>query len=41
VGIVLLAYALLRWYDKPLRAWLTRKYADPVRVPAAAAQANA
>jgi peptidoglycan/LPS O-acetylase OafA/YrhL len=41
VGIVLLAYALLRWYDKPLRAWLTGKYAEPVRVPAATAQANA
>jgi len=40
VGIVILAYALLRWYDKPLRAWLARKYADPVRVPAGAAQAN-
>jgi peptidoglycan/LPS O-acetylase OafA/YrhL len=40
VGIVILAYALLRWYDKPLRAWLARKYADPVRVPAGAAQVN-
>jgi peptidoglycan/LPS O-acetylase OafA/YrhL len=40
VGIVVLAYALLRWFDKPLRAWLTRKYADPIRVPAAAAQVN-
>ncbi|WP_162251946.1 acyltransferase [Massilia sp. Root335] len=40
VGIVILAYALLRWFDKPVRAWLTRKYADPVRVPAGAAQAN-
>ena len=40
VGIVILAYALLRWFDKPLRAWLTSKYADPVRVPAGAAQAN-
>jgi peptidoglycan/LPS O-acetylase OafA/YrhL len=40
VGIVVLAYALLRWFDRPLRAWLTRKYADPVRVPTAAAQVN-
>ena len=40
VGIVILAYALLRWFDKPLRAWLTRKYADPVHVPAGAVQAN-
>jgi peptidoglycan/LPS O-acetylase OafA/YrhL len=40
-GIVTLAYALLRWFDKPVRAWLTRKYADPARVPAAAARANA
>jgi peptidoglycan/LPS O-acetylase OafA/YrhL len=40
-GIVLLAWALLRWFDKPLRAWLTQKYADPVRAPAAVAEANA
>jgi peptidoglycan/LPS O-acetylase OafA/YrhL len=33
LGVVMLAYALLRWYDRPLRAWLTRQCIDPVRVP--------
>jgi peptidoglycan/LPS O-acetylase OafA/YrhL len=41
IGIVLLAYALLRWFDRPVRAWLTRKYAGAVHVPAAVAEANA
>jgi peptidoglycan/LPS O-acetylase OafA/YrhL len=39
-GIVVLAYALLRWFDRPVRAWLTRRYADTVHVPAAVAEAN-
>jgi peptidoglycan/LPS O-acetylase OafA/YrhL len=41
VGIVVLAYVLLRWFDKPVRAWLTRKYAGPVHVAAGVAEANA
>lgn len=41
IGIVLLAYALLRWFDRPVRAWLTRKYAGPVHVPVGVAEANA
>ena len=41
IGIVILAWVLLRWFDRPVRAWLTSKYADPVHVRAAAAQANA
>jgi peptidoglycan/LPS O-acetylase OafA/YrhL len=41
VGIVMLAYALLRWFDRPVRAWLTRKYAGPAHAPAAVAEANA
>ena len=41
IGIVLLAYALLRWFDRPVRAWLTRKYAGPAHVPAGVAEANA
>lgn len=40
-GIVMLAYALLRWFDRPVRAWLTRKYAGPAHAPAAVAEANA
>jgi peptidoglycan/LPS O-acetylase OafA/YrhL len=39
-GIVVLAYALLRWFDRPVRAWLTRRYADTVHVPATVAEAN-
>lgn len=35
LGIVILAYVLLRWYDRPVRAWLTKKYLDPVNAPAA------
>ena len=38
--IVVLAYALLRWFDRPVRAWLTSRYADTARVPAAVAEAN-
>jgi len=30
VGVLLLAYALLRWYDRPVRAWLTRACNQPV-----------
>ena len=41
IGIVLLAYALLRWFDRPVRAWLTRKYAGAVHAPAAVAEVNA
>jgi len=41
IGIVMLAYALLRWFDRPVRAWLTRKYAGPARVAAVAAEVNA
>jgi len=41
IGIVLLAYALLRWFDRPVRAWLTRKYAGPVPVSATVAEVNA
>ena len=41
IGIVVLAYVLLRWFDRPVRAWLTSKYADPVHVRAAAAEAHA
>ena len=40
IGIVMLAYALLRWYDRPVRAWLTRKYAGQVQAPAAVAEVN-
>ena len=29
LGIVILAYALLRWFDRPMRAWLAEKYLDP------------
>jgi peptidoglycan/LPS O-acetylase OafA/YrhL len=41
IGIVMLAYALLRWYDRPVRAWLTRKYAGTAHVAAGVAEANA
>jgi peptidoglycan/LPS O-acetylase OafA/YrhL len=36
VGIVMLAYALLRWYDRPVRAWLARTCLEPAGVLAAA-----
>jgi peptidoglycan/LPS O-acetylase OafA/YrhL len=39
VGIVLLAYALLRWYDRPVRAWLSRTYLEPARAADAEAAA--
>jgi peptidoglycan/LPS O-acetylase OafA/YrhL len=28
VGVGLLAFALSRWYDRPLRAWLSRRYLE-------------
>ena len=30
LGIVLLAYVLLRWYDRPMRAWLAERFLAPV-----------
>jgi hypothetical protein len=39
-GIVVLAYVLLRWFDRPVRAWLTGKFADTAHVPAAVAEAK-
>ena len=29
LGIVLLAFVLLRWFDRPMRAWLAEKFLDP------------
>lgn len=40
LGIVILAYALLRWFDKPMRAWLTQKYLASGDVALAAAVAG-
>ena len=31
LGVTLLAYVLLRWYDRPVRAWLARKYMQPTQ----------
>jgi peptidoglycan/LPS O-acetylase OafA/YrhL len=33
LGVVILAYALLRWFDRPVRAWLTQKYLMPGDMP--------
>jgi peptidoglycan/LPS O-acetylase OafA/YrhL len=41
VGIVTLAYALLRWYDRPVRAWLARTCLEPARAAEADAAAVA
>jgi peptidoglycan/LPS O-acetylase OafA/YrhL len=30
VWVVILAYVLLRWYDRPIRAWLAKKHLDSV-----------
>ena len=40
LGVVLLAYALLRWFDQPLRAWLARRYLAPRDVAPAATPAG-
>ena len=40
LGIVALAYALLRWYDKPMRAWLTRTCFGSAHAPAGPAGAH-
>jgi peptidoglycan/LPS O-acetylase OafA/YrhL len=40
VGIVILAYALLRWFDRPVRAWLTQQCFGPGHAPAAMAEAR-
>lgn len=29
IAVVALAYALTRWYDRPVRAWLTRLVTEP------------
>lgn len=40
LGVTALAYVMLRWYDRPVRAWLTRACLRPARVKASAQMAE-